>query len=76
MIKKETVGWIGTGVMGSSMCGHLLQAGYKVNVYNRTQAKAKDLVDAGAQWCSSPADVAAQSDYIFTILGYPQDVEE
>lgn len=72
----ETVGWIGTGVMGSSMCGHLLKAGYNVNVYNRTQSKAHTLIDAGAQWCSSPAEVAANSEYVFTIVGYPQDVEE
>ncbi len=72
----ETVGWIGTGVMGSSMCGHLAKAGYNVNVYNRTQAKAQTLIDAGAQWCESPAEVAANSDVVFTIVGYPQDVEE
>ncbi|MFW6208034.1 MAG: NAD(P)-dependent oxidoreductase [Spirochaetota bacterium] len=72
----ETVGWIGTGVMGSSMCGHLVKAGYNVNVYNRTQTKAQTLIDAGAQWCGSPAEVAANSDVVFTIVGYPQDVEE
>lgn len=72
----ETVGWIGTGVMGSSMCGHLIKAGYNVNVYNRTQTKAQTLIDAGAQWCGSPAEVAANSDVVFTIVGYPQDVEE
>lgn len=72
----ETIGWIGTGVMGSSMCTHLLKAGYNANVYNRTQSKAQELIEAGAQWCSSPAEVAANSDYVFTIVGYPQDVEE
>ncbi len=72
----ETVGWIGTGVMGGSMCGHLVKAGYNVNVYNRTQTKAQTLIDAGAQWCGSPAEVAANSDVVFTIVGYPQDVEE
>jgi len=72
----ETVGWIGTGVMGSSMCSHLMDAGYPVNVYNRTKSKAGALIDAGAQWYDSPAEVAANSDYIFTIVGYPQDVEE
>ncbi len=72
----ETVGWIGTGVMGSSMCSHLIKAGYNVNVYNRTESKAKTLLEAGAQWCSTPGEVAANSEYVFTIVGYPQDVEE
>lgn len=72
----ETIGWIGTGVMGSSMCTHLLKAGYNTNVYTRTQSKAQKLIETGAQWCNSPAEVAANSDYVFTIVGYPQDVEE
>lgn len=70
------IGWIGTGVMGSSMCGHLVQAGYEVNVFNRTKSKASDLIEAGAVWCDSPAELAGKSDYIFTIVGYPQDVEQ
>jgi 3-hydroxyisobutyrate dehydrogenase len=72
----ETIGWIGTGVMGSSMCTHLLKAGYNTNVYTRTQSKAQKLIETGAQWCNSPAEVAVNSDYVFTIVGYPQDVEE
>lgn len=73
---EETVGWIGTGVMGHSMCEHVINAGYKVNVYNRTRSKADSLVDAGAKWCDSPAEVARNSNYIFTIVGYPDDVKE
>ena len=72
----ETVGWIGTGVMGSSMCKHIIKAGHEVHVYNRTRSKAEPLLDVGAQWSDSPADVARQSDYIFTIVRYPEDVEE
>ena len=73
--QKPTVGFIGIGVMGRSMAGHLLDAGYSVHVYNRTQAKAQDLVDRGAQWQSSPGKVAAVADVIITIVGFPVDVE-
>ena len=73
--QKPTVGFIGIGVMGRSMAGHLLDAGYSVHVYNRTQAKAQDLVDRGAQWQSSPGKVAAVADVIITIVGFPADVE-
>lgn len=72
----ERVGWIGTGIMGSSMCRHLQEAGYPVTLYNRTKEKAKANIDAGATWVDSPAAVAAESEVVFTILGYPRDVEE
>lgn len=62
--------------MGNSMCGHLLRAGFRCVVFNRTAAKAQSLVDAGAQRASSPAEVAKQADVIFTIVGYPRDVRE
>lgn len=75
-MELKTVGWIGTGVMGKSMCGHLMQAGYAANVYNRTAAKTADLVAAGAVACATPAEVAAKSDIVFTIVGFPKDVEE
>jgi 3-hydroxyisobutyrate dehydrogenase len=68
------VGWIGTGVMGSSMAGHLLAAGHEVRVFNRTRSSADALVEAGAIWCDSPAEVAAGSEVTFTIVGYPADV--
>jgi 3-hydroxyisobutyrate dehydrogenase len=74
--KATRIGWIGTGVMGSSMCGHLVDAGYPAVVYNRTKDKTKALVDRGARSVGSPAEVAEQSDVIFTIVGYPADVRE
>jgi len=68
------IGWIGTGVMGSSMCGHILTAGYRVTLHSRTKSKAQPLVDLGAAWAENPCTVAAQSDMIFTMVGFPQDV--
>lgn len=73
---SRKIGWIGTGVMGKSMCMHLIKAGHQAFVYNRTQSKADELVQAGAVWCDSPAQVAAQADVVFTIVGYPTDVEQ
>lgn len=73
---KTKIGWIGTGVMGSSMCMHLLKKGYHCVVYNRTKRKAKALIDAGAEWAKSPRAVAEGSDIIFTIVGFPKDVRE
>lgn len=70
------IGWIGTGVMGSSMCGHLLTAGYRVTVHSRTRTKAQLLLDRGAQWAESPHAVAAESDILFTMVGFPQDVRQ
>jgi 3-hydroxyisobutyrate dehydrogenase len=72
----ERIGWIGTGVMGASMCGHLLAAGHPVTVTTRTRAKADSLVDAGAAWGDSPAEVAAVSDVVFVMVGYPSEVEQ
>ena len=72
---KEKIGWVGTGVMGKSTCGHLIDAGYNVLVYNRTKEKAVDLINNGATWCSNPMKVAQNSDIVFTIVGFPQDVE-
>jgi len=72
----QHVGWIGTGVMGKSMCAHILNAGYKISVFNRTKEKTKELIDMGAIWCSSPKEVAEKSDIVFTIVGFPHDVEE
>lgn len=70
------IGWIGTGVMGASMCGHLIEAGYQATVYNRTQSKAQPLLDKGAAWADTPRTVAEASDVVFTIVGFPQDVRE
>ena len=49
----KNIGWIGTGVMGQSMCSHILKAGYSVLVFNRTKAKTEGLVEKGAVWCES-----------------------
>lgn len=70
------VGWIGTGVMGSSMVGHLIAAGYPATVYTRTKEKAEPLIAKGAKWAASPKELAAQSDVIFSIVGFPSDVRE
>ena len=70
------IGWIGTGVMGSSMCSHLLTAGYHVTLYSRTRSKAQSLLDRGAQWTENPRTVTAQSDVLFTMVGFPQDVRQ
>lgn len=69
------IGFIGTGVMGASMAGHILAAGHTLAVYNRTRNKADALIKAGAVWCESPAEVSAQADLVITIAGYPADVE-
>jgi len=70
------LGWIGTGVMGSSMCGNLIRAGFSATVFNRSQAKAEKLLSQGARWAASPRAVAEQADVIFSIVGYPADVRE
>jgi 3-hydroxyisobutyrate dehydrogenase len=74
--ESTRLGWIGIGVMGSTMCGHLLGAGYAVTVSTRTRSKADGLVEAGARWAVGPREVAAASDVVFTMLGYPRDVRE
>ena len=70
------VGWIGTGVMGSSMCGHVLAAGHDVVVHARTRSKAEPLLARGARWARTPAEAATASDVVFTMVGYPADVRE
>lgn len=70
------IGWIGTGVMGASMCHRLLGAGYHLTVFNRTAEKAKAVLAAGASWADSPAAVADASDVTFAIVGMPEDVEQ
>jgi 3-hydroxyisobutyrate dehydrogenase len=71
---KTKIGWIGTGVMGASMCGHLMARGFAVTVYSRTQKKAEPLVARGAAWADSPRAVADASDVVFTMVGFPDDV--
>ncbi len=73
---KTKIGWIGTGVMGQSMAGHLLAAGFSVSVYTRTKAKAEALIAKGTGWADSPKSLAQQCDVIFSIVGFPADVRE
>ena len=70
------IGWIGTGVMGSSMAGHILGENHDLYVYNRTRGKAEGLLNRGAHWCDSPFEVAKSSEIVFTIVGFPKDVDE
>lgn len=74
--EKTKIGWIGTGVMGASMCKHLMDAGFSTTVYTRSKSKAQSLIDAGAQWAATPREVAEQSDVVFAIVGFPRDVRE
>ena len=74
--KDKKIGFIGLGVMGHSMAGHLLENGYEMRVYTRTKEKADDLTAKGAVWCDTVAELAVASDIVITIVGYPADVEE
>ena len=73
---KARIGFIGLGIMGQSMAGHLLAAGHPLAVYNRSPDKAAALAARGAVACATPAQVAQQSDVIITMVGYPSDVEQ
>jgi 3-hydroxyisobutyrate dehydrogenase len=70
------LGWIGTGIMGRSMCGHLLAAGHPVTIFSRTREKAEPLVADGAVWAGSPAAVTRAADVVFTMVGVPADVRD
>ncbi|TVY11292.1 NAD(P)-dependent oxidoreductase [Paenibacillus cremeus] len=70
------IGFIGIGVMGKSMAKHILDAGYKLHIYTRTQGKAAELISQGAVWHETPAQLAASCDAVITMVGYPKDVEE
>lgn len=72
----ERVGWIGTGVMGTSMCAHILKNGYRVSVYNKTRSRTENLCREGAVWLDNPGEVAEKSDIVFTMVGEPPDVED
>ncbi|HEY6532296.1 MAG TPA: NAD(P)-dependent oxidoreductase [Acidimicrobiales bacterium] len=71
---RTRIGWIGTGVMGAAMAGHLIRAGYEVSVTTRTRERAEPLLDAGATWVDEPAAIAAQSDIVVTMVGFPDEV--
>lgn len=74
--EAKKVAFIGTGVMGRSMAGHLLGRGFEVVVYTRSKEKAEELLDQGARWAGSAGEAAKDADYIITMVGYPKDVEE
>jgi 3-hydroxyisobutyrate dehydrogenase len=76
MAALPTIGWIGTGVMGAPMAGHLLEAGFQVSVFNRTRSRADGLVQAGATWRDSPPELARDVDVVITMLGTPADVRD
>ena len=69
------IGFIGTGIMGAAMAGHLMDAGFELSVYNRTKSKAQGLIERGAHWCETVGELAKDQDVIITIVGYPKDVE-
>lgn len=69
------LGFIGTGVMGGAIASHLLEAGHDLVVYNRTKSKTDALVANGATWVETPAEVAQRADVIFSMVGYPADVD-
>ncbi|KRL05941.1 NAD(P)-dependent oxidoreductase [Liquorilactobacillus oeni] len=70
------IGFIGTGVMGAAIAGHFLDAGHSLTVFNRTKSKTDKLVAKGAVWAPTPEEVAEKSDVVFTMVGFPQDVEK
>ena len=74
-MSSASIAFIGTGVMGRSMAGHLLKAGHTLHVHNRTKAKAQALLDAGAHWHDTAGGAAAQADFVVSIVGFPVDVE-
>ena len=69
------IGWIGTGIMGAAMADRLQAAGHALHLFNRTRTKAEPLLARGAVWCATPAEVACAAEVVFTIVGYPADVE-
>ncbi len=73
---KQSVAFIGTGIMGAPIAGHILDAGYPLTVYNRTPEKAQALIERGATWAESASEAVRGADVIFTMVGYPTDVEE
>lgn len=69
------IGFIGTGVMGTGIINNLLKNDYDVTVYNRTKAHAQPVLDNGAKWADNPAELTKMVDVLFTMVGFPQDVE-
>ena len=75
MQRPLRIGWIGTGVMGLPMVGHLMTAGHCLTVHSRTKSRAAPLLDRGAQWAATPGDAAAEMDAVFSMVSLPTDVE-
>jgi 3-hydroxyisobutyrate dehydrogenase len=73
---KTRIGWIGLGVMGRSMCKHLMDRGFRTTVFTRTKETANELLEKGAEWRDNPMEVAKNSDVIFSIVAFPSDVRE
>lgn len=76
MSGEQRIAWVGTGVMGAPMAGHLREEGYGLEVFNRTRAKASTLIEAGARWYDSPGDAAEAADVVCLMVGFPSDVRE
>ncbi|WP_457558672.1 NAD(P)-dependent oxidoreductase [Candidatus Harpocratesius sp.] len=70
------IGWIGLGATGKTLASHLIKAGHEVALFNRTIEKCNDLVDIGGKICINPQEVAEKSTIIFTMLGFPDDVQQ
>src|SRR5215218_859634 len=75
MSASLSIAFIGTGVMGRSMAGHLQKAGHRLRVHNRSKDKATALIEAGATWHDSAGSAASAADVVITMLGFPTDVE-
>ncbi|WP_338215616.1 NAD(P)-dependent oxidoreductase [Companilactobacillus muriivasis] len=72
----QKIGFIGTGVMGSGIINNLLKAHYDVDIYTRTKSRAEHLINKGARWFANPKDIAENADIIFSMVGFPKDVED
>jgi 3-hydroxyisobutyrate dehydrogenase len=70
------IGWVGVGVMGVPLCEHLLHAGYALTIHSRTKGTSDSLLQQGAQWVDATADIIADADVVFTMVGFPNDVRE
>ncbi|WP_399628408.1 NAD(P)-dependent oxidoreductase [Sporosarcina sp. SG10008] len=75
-MEVKKIAFLGTGVMGVSVVNHLLDSNYEVAIYTRTKEKARTLIDAGAVWMDTVAAAVKDAELVFTMLGYPGDVEE
>eukprot|EP01068_Selenidium_serpulae_P007566 Selendium_serpulae@DN4751_c0_g1_i3.p1 len=70
------IGWVGCGLMGRSMCSHLLEAGYKLTVFSRTISKCDALKEKGASVAADLPAVSRAADIVFLMVGHPHDVDQ